>query len=407
LEKFQTYSNGGGKVALISKDFAEIERVDKSHQHKNQFNAAATYNEQIYLFGGYGFWEMKNITTYYHEKQYEWSIVPYFPESPLPQERSQSWAFWDESGTKMYVLGGRSITDNRDDSYARPVYYKDMWRYDTERNDWKKLYQFQVVNLFSNINGGSFYDVVRCDEHNNFYGFSFKKSQGTTIFNLFAFDETKEQLWFSDPLTDYFLSAMFLGAWIDQKSHTMHVFAKVINDRSDENEVKHYTLDLDQMNPLSKADVNPVALITTPSTSVIPEHIPTGMVLIVLALMAAGIGILRRTGKDEETTMSKIALDITISPTDLPEKDYRVLKFLTDNYENGKWVTALDIEEYAFPEEKNPDYARNLRNIAFSRIQKKLSAKSDFPDNQIIVSRKSQTDKRKLEYKLTLPIRLK
>ena len=100
-------------------------------------------------------------------------------------------------------------------------------------------------------------------------------------------------------------------------------------------------------------------------------------------------------------------MDITISPTDLPEKDYRVLKFLTDNYENGKWVTALDIEEYAFPEEKNPDYARNLRNIAFSRIQKKLSAKSDFPDNQIIVSRKSQTDKRKLEYKLTLPIRLK
>lgn len=406
--KFVAYSNGGGRVALVDKNFSNIERIDNSFLHENQHNASATYNERIYLFGGYGFWESTNITTFYHPEIHEWSIASYKPDQQLPEPRQQSWSFWDSSGENLYVLGGKGISGNRDDSYAKPIFYNDIWRFDLDSGDWKLLDRFSLTNPFANTNGGSFYDTYGCDRHNVTYGFTFKKAGQNTIYAMFSFDEASEELYFSNPLTDNFIGAEFIGMWIDQQEHTLHFFVKQINDRSEEDEVAHYTLDLNTTEQLENAGMNqPASVLTLDLT----QEAVLGLMVVLMIAGAFWTGRMhmQKTGqaRSHEVGKEESKEEITISEEDLPVKDLRVLLFLTKKYEEDAWVSASEIEEFAFPDEKNLDYARNLRNLAFTRIQKKLSAKSNLSDEEIILSRKSEADKRKLEYKLNLSVRLK
>ncbi len=75
---------GCGPVLEFRND--SIVRIDNSFPHQNQYFASPfTYNNTIYLFGGYGLFTYKNILTKYNFKTKEWEEEETFGTTPSPR----------------------------------------------------------------------------------------------------------------------------------------------------------------------------------------------------------------------------------------------------------------------------------------------------------------------------------
>ena len=98
---------GCGPVLEFRND--SIVRVDHSFLHKNQYRSVPfTYNNEIYLFGGYGLFTYKNIITRYDFKSGEWNQVQTKGVS-LPEPRCAGYSL--RIGNLLYVFGGITNDD--------------------------------------------------------------------------------------------------------------------------------------------------------------------------------------------------------------------------------------------------------------------------------------------------------
>ena len=72
---------GGGLLYLFEN--GSIKRVDRSFPHRNQYGAYFfSYKDNLYLIGGYGFWQTKSIVTKFNFNSGDWEIVTAFGQSP-------------------------------------------------------------------------------------------------------------------------------------------------------------------------------------------------------------------------------------------------------------------------------------------------------------------------------------
>ena len=72
---------GGGLLYLFEN--GAIKRVDRSFPHRNQYGAYFfSYKDNLYLIGGYGFWQTKSIITKFNFNSGDWEIVTAFGQSP-------------------------------------------------------------------------------------------------------------------------------------------------------------------------------------------------------------------------------------------------------------------------------------------------------------------------------------
>jgi hypothetical protein len=93
---------GCGPVLEYRND--SIVRIDNSFLHKNQYDASPfIYNDQICLFGGYGFFTDKNIITRYDFAPKEWLLLNATGEK-VPSARSVSISYLDKD--RLYIFGG-------------------------------------------------------------------------------------------------------------------------------------------------------------------------------------------------------------------------------------------------------------------------------------------------------------
>jgi Fe2+ or Zn2+ uptake regulation protein len=96
--------NGGGPVLKLNEN--KIERIDNSVEQRNQFGAAVfQHNNQLHMYGGYGFWEWKGYITYYDPLSNQWELCKF--DTPL--QPSPRWKpLFHKKNEFLYVLGGRS-----------------------------------------------------------------------------------------------------------------------------------------------------------------------------------------------------------------------------------------------------------------------------------------------------------
>ena len=72
---------GGGLLYLFEN--GSIKRVDRSFPHRNQYGAYLfSHKDNIYLIGGYGFWQTKSIITKFNFNNGDWEIVNALGQSP-------------------------------------------------------------------------------------------------------------------------------------------------------------------------------------------------------------------------------------------------------------------------------------------------------------------------------------
>jgi hypothetical protein len=108
-----------------------LKRIDQSFPHQNQFGSAmSAWNGSVYMFGGYGFFQVKNVFTRYVPQVKEWFEVQ-IKSKDAPSSRSAPIFFVE--GNAFYVLGGMKR------SHLNDEFLSDCWKYDFRKKSWEKL----------------------------------------------------------------------------------------------------------------------------------------------------------------------------------------------------------------------------------------------------------------------------
>ena len=96
--------SGGGPVLQFENN--KIFRIDNSVEQRNQYGAVSfNYKNNLFMYGGYGFWTFKNYTTYFDPDSSQWELFRLQSES-YPSARWKP--LYNLINNKLYVLGGRT-----------------------------------------------------------------------------------------------------------------------------------------------------------------------------------------------------------------------------------------------------------------------------------------------------------
>jgi hypothetical protein len=117
-----------GNVYALYRD--TLKRIDHSFPHRNQYAGIMfPWNNSVNMFGGYGFFQVKNIFTRYNSRAKEWFEIM-TNSNELPPPRSSP-AFL-VGKNELFIMGGT----NR--SHLQNDYLKDCWSYDFRNHEWKE-----------------------------------------------------------------------------------------------------------------------------------------------------------------------------------------------------------------------------------------------------------------------------
>jgi len=121
--------DGCGMVFALKND--TIRRIDNSYDQKNQFNSAVyEHDGQVFMFGGYGLFEVKNTHTSFDNVSKEWfQVVRNSKECPS----GRSSVYFIKEPTALYILGG---VEQR---FSKYKICNDIWRFDLRQQKWKLL----------------------------------------------------------------------------------------------------------------------------------------------------------------------------------------------------------------------------------------------------------------------------
>jgi hypothetical protein len=163
----------GGGVYLFENH--KFKRIDTSYKHRMQIESSVfTYKNEIYKYGGYGFWSNRNFITKFNFETNQWDFVPHLNSKELPSGSHKSIVKMIEDD--LYVYGGLKVNE------FNPNIIEDnneIWKFNFINKVWKKLgvNNLQRDNILNNTkidfgNKSLFFDrktssVVRIDFINN------------------------------------------------------------------------------------------------------------------------------------------------------------------------------------------------------------------------------------------------
>ena len=100
---------GGGLLFKFSESIGAIKRIDRSFAHRNQYSGYFfSHNKNLYLLGGYGFWETKSLLTKFNFSSGEWDLITTTGQVPEGIDRG---AFLIKDD-KLYAAGFVSRNSN-------------------------------------------------------------------------------------------------------------------------------------------------------------------------------------------------------------------------------------------------------------------------------------------------------
>lgn len=127
--------DGCGEVYEFKND--TIKRLDNSFDQKNQFASAMyQYQNKVFMFGGYGLFQVKNLHTYFDPQTKEWYEV-YANGKQKPSPRSSP--YFVQTNASIYILGG-TYKDVK-----KEATYNDIWRFDLIQKHWSNLGELNPV----------------------------------------------------------------------------------------------------------------------------------------------------------------------------------------------------------------------------------------------------------------------
>ena len=123
------YPGGGLLYSFID---GAIERIDRSFPHRNQYGGYFfSYNNNLYLIGGYGFWQTKSIITKFNFNNGDWEIIN--TTGQLPKGLDKGTYFINNDNLYVFDFLSRN-TNNQKEKTEDNLYVLNLKNF-----SWKKL----------------------------------------------------------------------------------------------------------------------------------------------------------------------------------------------------------------------------------------------------------------------------
>ncbi len=132
LHNSQTYLLYPGGGLLYAFSDGSINRVDRSFPHRNQYGAHFfSHKENIFLIGGYGYWQTKSIITKFNFNSGDWEIVNTTGQQPKGIDQGTYFI----KNNKLYIFDFLS----RDTNTQKEKRNENLYVLNLDTFNWKKL----------------------------------------------------------------------------------------------------------------------------------------------------------------------------------------------------------------------------------------------------------------------------
>jgi|TARA_B110000211_G_scaffold163458_1_gene184612 hypothetical protein len=140
-KKFFFIQKTGGLVLKIINN--SLIRIDNSFEHKMQFNSSIfTHNNEIYRYGGYGFFGARDFIVKYDFESNEWETVK-INSNINPEGRFDNTHYIKNNN--LYIIGGTTVDKlNRE----KRVSLNDIWKFSFEEYSWTKILESEEITKF-------------------------------------------------------------------------------------------------------------------------------------------------------------------------------------------------------------------------------------------------------------------
>ena len=342
----------GGRVFKVSEK--GLVRLDKSFNHRMQsYSSIFTYDNEIYRYGGYGYWGVRKLITKYDFGTQEWQKVK-VKSKIEPIGRFDPLTF--VKGDNLYVIGGTGL-----DIYDERYTLHDIWKFNFKSSEWEDL---------GNINSPEFvFDTFQST--NNFFG-----SLG--IYNF-------------EDITFYSLDIETLTLKTFEKSHFFQKIIKGFIPFSINNDslisVMRYRDDLF----LTKLSADKILPKIRDQKPLIPQSFQLSPYLYFIPFLLAIIAIYIFFNRRKNIVMIyPNYIRRGSRSVQIIEKEYLLMKYLYENPTNLDTETVLSIlGEKHF----NGSHNARLKNETIKSLNDKLKILVHV-DHFLILDKQSQFDKR-------------
>ena len=139
--KIYFVDNYGGGVYQLLVD--TLIQKDNSIRHNMQIGSNIFFNNGvIYRYGGYGFWSVRNLLTYFDFATGDWEVVQPSGSKVLPTGNFHGQ--FVQHGHLWYFFGGKTISSFEPE---KPKEKSEFWEFNHKSKEWRKLGTFPKHTL--------------------------------------------------------------------------------------------------------------------------------------------------------------------------------------------------------------------------------------------------------------------
>jgi hypothetical protein len=386
------WSRGIGHVYEIDTTSNSLIRIDNSFLHKNQYGHIPFFRDgKLHAFGGYGLWLHKNFISFYDRDLGEWNLHSPSKSTPFPSERSAKFGFYNHSEDALYIYGGTQSKNNRpDDNQVEKISTNDIWRYSFKDLTW----EFITTLSFDGWSGyipASHGEVSRQNKLSltayspmtNVWYIPFRdQSNPNQVFHFLPLNVKTEQVFepIEIPLS---LEPAFSISHIFYNPKTASFVFLGMDNLTNQ---KAYPLRLKTLSEESLFKAIPIE----------ESFISNSWLLVSFSafIFLAFIFLYWRMNSEEDRKSEENSINVFLDDLNDNEK---ALFHTLDSY-NG-FMESHILEEQAWPDIKNYDYRRKLRNETINSINEKFE-KLFGSEKPVIIRKKDSKDNRRYLYGL-------
>ena len=170
------YLKDASSGVIYNFDGNTFKRLDNSFSFKDQFYSYSfIHNKNVFDFGGYGFFNYKNLITYFNFSEKETEIYHHKNAlNSIPNPRMRMMAQYDDE--VLYIGPGLGIQSDIENPYVNEGLISDYWQFSFKNKTWSKLGENIIKSNYPyffiyDYNGHSLliydYEIYECDIKNN------------------------------------------------------------------------------------------------------------------------------------------------------------------------------------------------------------------------------------------------
>ena len=357
---------GGGLLYLFNN--GAIERIDRSFPHRNQYGSYFfSYKNNLFLIGGYGFWETKSIITKFNFNSGDWEIVTASGQSPDGLDQGT----YFQKGNNLYVFDFLSRSSNSQKEKRN----NNLFVLNLESLIWSKL---GVINeLIKPIN--------QIDDEKRFFNFDNKL--------LISYSENPE-FFIADleknTIKKYRDEALFhktSGRSIQKNNKLIGAVKNSVT-----NELTIRSFDLESSMLIQADEISYFFRGTKELLNYL--YLSLSLLIVIIIVLSIYYKKVSNTYLLDQNTLS-----ISSSSVELNEIERTIIKMFSQK----KFISNSNLMDLFIEESKTKDFAVKKKNRVLDKLEDKLNTAFKI---EFIYKEKTKTDSRQLTYRLNKKIRI-